>query len=148
MIVFIGLLNFAFGDLIKIFSFDYAVNNKILYLNAFIMGSAFFYIVFNAWYVIALMPIKASSQTFADRIEEIKKHMQLLAYGYVWQGSGYLANFLIMLAMPICVLANLRYKFANEHILIALILALMPFVSKIKNTQKLERDNIGDISTA
>ena len=143
MLVFIGLLNFGFNEFIKIFSFD-VENSGIFYLNTFILGSAFLYIVTNIWFVIGLIPYKRKDQTYGERIQEIKKHMQLLAYGYIWEKENRGINFLLLVSLLVLMVLNFYYRKVDDKLVITAALALMPILGRIRSAENEWRDGMGD----
>ena len=47
-------------------------------------GAAYLYIVTNAWFVLALGPTPiARGQSWGERMEQVRRHMTLLAHGCV-----------------------------------------------------------------
>jgi hypothetical protein len=55
-------------------------------LEMFMSGAAYLYILTNAWFVLALWPTPiARGPSWGARMEQVRRHMDLLAHGYVWE---------------------------------------------------------------
>ena len=91
-------------------------------------GAAYFYIVTNAWFVLALIPIPTyRGQPWAEREREIRSHMDLLARGYVWRKDDMARSLAVLVALPLVLLAAARWGGSGERVIVALAIVLMPW---------------------
>lgn len=145
MLVAIALFSFSFYDLKQIF---WGGSNSVLTsASALVLGSSFFYIVSNAWFALALLPYKPKNKTMADRMIEIREHMQLLAYGYVWEGNDKIINFVVFIILLASIGTNMYFKYLNSGTLVVIILAILPLINKVFGYQVPQADNVGQISS-
>ena len=99
-------------------------------LEMFLTGAAYLYIVTNAWFVLALWPTPLSrSQSWRDRGEEIRRHMALLAQGYVWERDDPWRSLAVLIGLPLILFGVWRWGFASTHGIVALAIALMPLLA-------------------
>ena len=92
-------------------------------------GAAFLYIVANAWFVLALVPIPLSrTQSWSSRMKEIRAHMNLLARGYVWERDEVLPSLAVLVGLPVALVA-ISYAGGNVHSVVVFAIALMPLAS-------------------
>ena len=92
-------------------------------------GAAFLYIVANAWYVLALIPIKGRTQSWSDRMSEIRRHMQLLARGYVWEKDDPLRSLAVLVGLPAALATIAVWGAGNDRAVIQVAITLMPWVA-------------------
>lgn len=91
-------------------------------------GAAFLYLVTNAWFVLALIPIPTyRGQPWAERAKEIRSHMNLLARGYVWQKDDKARSLAVLVVLPLVLLVAARWGGVGERVIVALAIALMPW---------------------
>lgn len=145
MIAIVSLTHFAFGDLMKTFGWSEATG-EISYVGIFLSGAAFLYIISNIWYVIQLIPYTEKHQSMENRIVEIKNHMQLLAYGYIWEKDDFKGNLIILVALPIITALNHQFGFFSDNLFVSFTLAILPVLNYFKNNSKMAGDGIGDIN--
>lgn len=99
-------------------------------LEMFLSGAAYLYIVTNAWFVLALWPTPLSrSQSWHERTEEIRRHMALLAQGYVWEKDDPWRSLTVLIGLPLILVAVSRWGLASTHGIVALAIALMPLLA-------------------
>ena len=92
-------------------------------------GAAFLYIVANAWFVLALVPIPiARGQSWASRMKEVRAQMDLLARGYVWEPDDWLRSLAVLVGLPVALVA-IGYAGANVRAVVPFAIALMPLVA-------------------
>lgn len=103
------------------------------------------YLFVNLWYIFALIPIGFNRGDFAERILQIKSHMQLLAYAYIWREKSYLVNFVFITSSFLLITLQHIFNFLNETSFVALALFLLEVGSSLLNKNKKKRDGIGDI---
>ena len=93
-------------------------------------GAAYLYIVTNAWFVLALWPTPLSrSQSWDNRMQEIRRHMALLAQGYVWEKDDPWRSLAVLLGLPVILIAVYHWGSANRHGIVLLAIALMPLLA-------------------
>jgi hypothetical protein len=96
-------------------------------LEMFLSGAAYLYIITNAWFVLALWPTPLSkTQSWRDRMGEIRRHMALLAQGYVWEKDDPWRSLAVLVGLPSILFLASRFGTANSRGLIFLAIALMP----------------------
>lgn len=127
IIVSIGLLYFAFGSLLQ--TFGWSDVETTASFSIFMTGAAFLYILSNAWYAIMLIPVTGKHQTLENRMAHVRQHMQLLAYGYVWEKDDWLGNMLAVILLPLLLIVNYHFNFIGMDLVISLILISMPLFS-------------------
>ena len=99
-------------------------------LEMLLLGAAYLYIVTNAWFVLALWPTPLSrSQSWRERKEEIRRHMNLLARGYVWEKDDPWRSLAVLIGLPLILFAVSRWGSASTHGIVALAIALMPLLA-------------------
>jgi len=92
-------------------------------------GAAFLYIVANAWFVLALVPIPlARGQSWRSRMTEVRAHMDLLARGYVWEPDDPLRSLAVLVGLPVALVA-ISYAGANVRAVVPFAIAMMPLVA-------------------
>jgi len=92
-------------------------------------GAAFLYIVANAWFVLALVPIPlVRGQSWDSRLKEVRAHMDLLARGYVWERDDVLRSVVVLVGLPV-VLVALSLARTNVRAVIPFAISLMPLVA-------------------
>jgi hypothetical protein len=143
MIAIIGLVFFAFGDFLQIFGWG-GTQKTIPIFSLFFMGAAFLYIISNLWYIIELIPYRQEHQSYSARMAEIRQHMQLLAYGYMWKQKDFFGNMAILVALPILVFINYYFQIISENYFIAIVLSAMPLMNKEDNSPVVLNDGIGE----
>lgn len=115
----------------------------------FLAGAAFLYIISSAWYALALIPIPLSKrQTYQQRMIEVRAHMQMLAYGYIWQKDDFLGNFICALLFPLFLFLNYQFVIIGENTLISLVLAILPLIERLRNQGQYEfelHDDVGSL---
>src|SRR5262249_3420380 len=95
-----------------------------------VSGAAFLYIVTNAWFVLALVPIKfRRGQKWRERMAGIYRHMALLARGYVWEKEDPLRSLAVLVGLPLLLAAAARWGSGNGHAVVSLAIALMPLLA-------------------
>lgn len=116
-----------------------------IFLDAFLVGSALFYLMINAFYVINLLPTKGKLQSWSSRFEDIREHMQLLAYGYIWKKGDLFGNLVTLVILPAILILNMFYGFIDKRSLITVIIATIPFLDR---RHPIDGDGIGDFPDA
>jgi hypothetical protein len=92
-------------------------------------GAAFLYIVANAWFVLALVPIPLSrTQSWDSRMKEVRAHMDLLARGYVWGPDDRLRSLAVLVGLPVALIV-MSYAGANMGSVVPFAIAMMPLVA-------------------
>ncbi len=91
-------------------------------------GAAFLYIVANAWFVLALIPIPGRTQSWASRMKEVRAHMALLARGYVWEHDDPWRSLAVLIGLPVALVA-ISYAGANVRAVVPFAIALMPLAA-------------------
>lgn len=145
MIIIISFIHFSFGNLIKIFGWS-EMGGEISYVGIFLSGAAFFYIASNIWYIVQLIPDKEKNESIDDRIFKIKKHMHLLAYGYVWEKDDFKGNLIILIVLPIITILNHQFDFFSDILFISFTLAILPVSNYFKNNPKMTGDGVGHLN--
>ena len=126
VLVSIGLLHFGYGDLFKTFGFN-GETGQVDPFNLFFTGGAFLYILSNAWYVIMLIPVTGKHQSMENRMKNIREHMQLLAYGYIWEKGDVVGNIVTVIIFPLILILNYKFGFWSESLFVSIILVFLPF---------------------
>lgn len=126
MLFTIGLIQFAFGDMLNIMGWGDSAHLPS-FLSTFFMGAALMYILSNVWFVLYMIPFTDKHQTLEDRMNKIKIHMQRLAFGYIWQKDDTVGNIITVIVLPIALFANHIYGWIDLNTLIFIVLALIPF---------------------
>jgi len=99
-------------------------------LEMFLTGAAYLYIVTNAWFVLALWPFPLSrSQSWSDRMGEIRRHMSLLAQGYVWEKDDPWRSLAVLVGLPVILFAVSRWGSGSRQGIVLLAIALMPLLA-------------------
>ncbi|NJD56623.1 MAG: hypothetical protein FIA94_09505 [Nitrospirae bacterium] len=80
IIVFIGIVQFPFWNLS--FFFGRAVWAPLDAADVFLSGALFSYLAVHATYILALIPLPSRHQSFAERLEEVNQHAEMLVYRY------------------------------------------------------------------
>jgi len=127
-LVSIGILHFGFRDFFTAFGWGES-NEQVGILNVFFSGGVFLYILSNAWYAIKLIPLRDEYQSKQDRMRDIKKHMHLLAYGYIWEKNDLFRNIVIVIVFPLLLLLNYKFSFISKSLFVSVVLVLLPFIS-------------------
>ena len=97
-------------------------------LSMIVGGAAFLYIVANAWFVLALAPFPIQSrQQWNQRREQIRRHVKLLAHGYVWEKDDPWRSLAVLLGLPLLLFAVARWG-SDDQAIVALAIALMPLL--------------------
>ena len=92
-------------------------------------GAAFLYIIANAWFVLALVPIPlARGQSWGSRMKQVHAHMALLARGYVWEPDDPLRSLAVLVGLPVALVA-VSYAGANVRAVVPLAIAMMPLAA-------------------
>ncbi len=144
MLVIIGVIQFALGDMLTIMGWGGSASLPSL-LSTFFMGGALMYILSNAWFVLYMVPITQKHQSLADRMANIRKHMQLLAFGYIWQQDDIVGNVVTTVVFPIVLITNHIYGFIDTNTLIFVALSLIPFTLSGELSGAVIDDNIGTL---
>lgn len=144
MLSFVSFISFFSGSLFEKISSDYG-RGDFSGANIFLIGMFFMYLFVNLWYIFALIPIGFNRGDFAERILQIKSHMQLLAYAYIWREKSYLVNFVFITSSFLLITLQHIFNFLNETSFVALALFLLEVGSSLLNKNKKKRDGIGDI---
>jgi hypothetical protein len=98
-------------------------------LEMIVSGAAYLYIVTNAWFVLALVPIPLSrGQKWSERMDEIYRHMRLLAQGYVWEKDDPLRSLAVLVGLPLLLIAFHIWGRTDDRVVISLAIAMMPLV--------------------
>lgn len=118
-----------------------ALNTRTIAGN-FFAGAALFYVAANAWFVLALVPVPLfKGQSFDDRWSQIRRHMDLLAWGYVWEPEHRMRSVAVLVALPLALIANAYWQVVDPSRLVVAAIALMPLVA---NAQSLPgHDGVG-----
>ena len=98
-------------------------------LEMIVSGAAYLYIVTNAWFVLALMPVKGRGQSWHERMEEIHRHMALLARGYAWEKEDPLRSLAVLVGLPLLLVAAARWGAGSARGVVALAIATMPWLA-------------------
>lgn len=114
--------------------------------NIFLIGTAFFYLVKSAFYVLNLNPMPGKHQTWASKKQDLKEHVQLLAHGYIWKEGDMLGNLIILLVIPVTFFLNQRFSFMDESLLITVIITTAPLLDRTSHELQSKGDGIGDLS--
>lgn len=143
MLVIVGIFHFLKEETLNI----YGSNPDMLQippLGAFFIGASFLYILSNIWYIIYMIPMPIDKrESFSVRILKIKRHMQLLAHGYIWQPNDILGNILILIILPVLLFINHQYAFISSNMAVFFVLALIPLVSRFGSSFEEPDDGIG-----
>jgi hypothetical protein len=91
-------------------------------------GAAFLYIVTNAWFVLALVPIAGRGQSWGSRMKEIREHMNLLARGYVWEHDDPLRSLAVLVGLPVALVA-ISVAGADVRSVIPFAISIMPLAA-------------------
>ena len=91
-------------------------------------GAASLYIIANAWFVLALVPIPGRGQSLDSRMKEVRAHMDLLARGYVWEPDDPLRSLAVLVCLPVALVA-ISYAGANVRAVIPFAIAIMPLAA-------------------
>jgi|GEM_PF-5692717 len=97
MLIFVSFKSFFPGSLFEKISLDYG-RDDFSGVNIFLAGMFFMYLFVNVWYIFALIPIGFNRDDFAERLLQIKSHMEPLAYAYIWREKSYLANLIFIIS--------------------------------------------------
>jgi hypothetical protein len=98
-------------------------------LDMLVGGAAWLYIVTNAWFVLALIPIPLRrGQKWEDRMREVRAHMNLLARGYAWESHDIPRSLAVLVILPLVLVASARWAGGAERIVVTLAIALMPWL--------------------
>jgi hypothetical protein len=89
-------------------------------------GGALLYIVTNAFFVAALIPVAGRGQKWAERQEQIRQHMELLASGYVWEKDDPVRSLAVIVVLPLVLFAIARWGRVNDGLLVSAAIAMMP----------------------
>lgn len=93
-------------------------------------GAAFLYIVANAWFVLALAPIPLKKgQRWSERMDEIRRHMELLARGYVWERDDVARSLLVLVGLPLALFGIAWWGVGDPGAAVPVAIALMPWVT-------------------
>lgn len=156
MVASIGFFHFAFRNLGILFQwgeigimFGFGQVLPVSPLEMFLTGASFLYIISSAWYALALIPIPLSKrQTYQQRMIEVRKHMQMLAYGYLWQKDDFLSNFICAILFPLFLFLNYQFAIIGESTLISLVLVILPLIERLRNQGQYEfelHDDVGSL---
>jgi hypothetical protein len=89
-------------------------------------GAAVLYIATNAFFVAALIPVAGRGQRWAERQEQISRHMKLLASGYVWEKEDPVRSLAVIVALPLLLFAVGRWGIASDSVIVSAAIAIMP----------------------
>ena len=92
-------------------------------------GAASLYIVTNAWFVLALTPVAGRHQPWRERLEEIRRHSQLLASGYVWEKDDPLRSLAVLVGLPLLLWVAARWATGSIGAIVSLAIAVMPLLA-------------------
>ena len=95
-------------------------------LEMMLTGAAIMYLVTNAFFVVALIPLPGKGQKWKERVEEIRRHMELLARGYVWEKDDPLRSLAVLVALPLLLFATARWGVGIDHVIVQAVIAMMP----------------------
>lgn len=138
MVASVGLFHFSFGTL-RVFWGD--LSPDIALYELLFAGAAFLYVLVNAWYALALIPIPIGKhQTVEERVREVRRHMQLLAHGYLWKKDSVVTNVFLIVILPLSIALNLVFGLIDEAAMISIALVATGFVGGHLN---IEDDGIG-----
>lgn len=135
IIVAVGLFHFAF-DTLKVFWGTIPPETSLF--NLIFAGASFLYILVNAWYALYIVPLPGKHQSFANRMQEVRAHMQLLAHGYLWKKDNIVANVALVIVLPFFFALNYFYQFADESFFVSLALVVTALIS---GNRKVESDD-------
>lgn len=125
MLVVLALRGMDSGPLGELFAGDPAVTQRSLVEMA-LTGAFTLYLVTNAFFVVALIPIKGRRQSWKDRMEEIRRHAELLASGYVWEKDDPVRSLAVLIVLPLLLFATARWGVGDERVIVSVAIALMP----------------------
>lgn len=91
-------------------------------------GAASLYIIANAWFVLALVPIPGRGQSWDSRMKQVRAHMDLLASGYVWEPDDPLRSLAVLVCLPAALVA-ISYAGANVRAVVPFAIAMMPMAA-------------------
>lgn len=114
-------------------SFAAALNTRSVVGNVF-AGAAFFYVAANAWFVLALVPVPLrKGQSFGERLDQVRRHMDLLAWGYVWEPEHRMRSVAVLVLLPLVLVANAWRQVVDPSRLVVAVIALMPLVANAQD---------------
>ena len=154
MVAILGIFQFAFKNLKILFMRGelgswLGLNEvpSVSSIEVILTGAAFLYLVSSLWYVLALIPIPLHKrQTHAQRMIQVREHMQLLAYGYIWQKDDVIGNFFCVIVFPVLLFINYTYPLISENMIIVLVFVFLPLLERLKNQGQYEfelHDGVG-----
>lgn len=129
ILVIVAILGYEAGPLKVFFESDDSFAAPPSPLHMIVGGGAFLYIVTNAWFVLALMPIAGRHQPWGERMAEIRRHMDLLARGYVWERDDPVRSLGVLVGLPLLLWAGARFGAVPIPALVAFAIAFMPLIA-------------------
>ena len=91
-----------------------------------VTGAATMYIVVNAFFLLGLVPLPGKNQPWKERAEEIRRHMALLAIGYVWEKDEPVRSLAVLVVLPLLLYAAARWGAGSDRVIVPAVLAVMP----------------------
>lgn len=92
-------------------------------------GAATLSIVANAFFLLGLVPLKGRGQPWKERVEEIRRHMELLASGYVWEKDDPVRSLAVLAVLPLLLFAAARWGVGSDRVIIPAVIAVMPVLA-------------------
>ena len=92
-------------------------------------GAATMSIVANAFFLVGLLPVKGRSQPWKERMEEIRRHMELLASGYVWEKDDPVRSLAVLVALPLLLYVAARWGVGSDRVIVPAVIALTPLLT-------------------
>lgn len=116
-----------------IFTFKNYGNNILQAgFDLFIVSMVLTYLVFNLFSLLYLLPIRTGKQSFKDRFEEIKKHINILTGKYSDYQLKKIYSFIIIISLLAFLYFNYIFNFFSDFILISLIIIISQLFSEQK----------------
>jgi len=79
----------------------------------------------------------------AQRMIEVREHIQLLAYGYIWEKDHILKNIGLIVLIPCVLFVNYRFALIDDTFLISIVIVVASFLGRTKNDALLVHDGVG-----
>lgn len=89
-------------------------------------GGATMYLVTNAFFLLGLVPLPGKHQSWKERMEEIHRHMELLASGYVWEKDDPVRSLAVLVVLPLVLYAASRWGIGIDRVIVPAAIAVMP----------------------
>ena len=113
--------------------FAAALNTRSVVGNLF-AGAASLYVAANVWFVLALVPFPLfRGQSFDERLAQVRRHLELLASGDVWEPGHRMRSAAVLVLLPLVLVANAWRQVIDPSRLVVAIIALLPLVANARD---------------